>query len=136
MVKAKWKTVNIPRRRIATYAYSAPESVGVHEGYTTRNGTVFPSRPWISLTVEQYDFLSALKTRIETLQQTLPFDAALVKAFDDLAGDFGEAMQQNIQNPIWQWPRITERQSGEIVFSPRNIVDLGTLLKSYSLEIV
>ncbi|MEH1786889.1 MAG: hypothetical protein V7L23_15250 [Nostoc sp.] len=135
MVKANWEKLNLPKQRTAEFSYSAPYAARVHEGFTLKSGGDAPARPWIALTVEQYEFLTELRSRVGELIKTMPLDKALTQAFDELAENFGAAMQQNIQDPIWAWPRKTKRQSGETVSSPRNIVDLGTLLKSYSLEI-
>lgn len=35
-------------------------------------------------------------------------------------------------DPVWQWPRQTDRMNGETVDSPRDVVDLGHLMGSMS----
>jgi hypothetical protein len=55
-------------------------------------------------------------------------DGAFVASADVLEGQFKLA----ITSSVWSWPRVTRRQNGQIVGSPRNIVDRGALLRSQS----
>ena len=55
---------------------------------------------------------------------------SFAKANDTLEQD----IVGSIGSPIWQWPGQTERQSGQVVGSPRDIVDSGDLLDSYRVE--
>lgn len=52
-------------------------------------------------------------------------DAAQQAVFRELSGRF----QQAIRTPAYGWPRNTLRQNGQMVGSPRDIVDTGTLLR-------
>lgn len=51
---------------------------------------------------------------------------ALESVVDELAAKFREL----IESPVFEWPGTTVRRSGEVVGSPRNIVDLGNLRDS------
>lgn len=42
----------------------------------------------------------------------------------------GDQLKEEIQTPQFEWPRSTKRRNGQTVDSPRDIVDLGGLLRS------
>ena len=42
----------------------------------------------------------------------------------------GQKLKEEIQTPQFAWPRSTKRRNGQTVSSPRDIVDLGGLLRS------
>jgi len=42
----------------------------------------------------------------------------------------GDQLKEEIQTPQFGWPRATKRRNGQTVSSPRDIVDLGGLLRS------
>lgn len=42
----------------------------------------------------------------------------------------GPQLKEEIQTPQFAWPRSTKRRNGQTVSSPRDIVDLGGLLRS------
>lgn len=42
----------------------------------------------------------------------------------------GNQLKEEIQTPQFAWPRSTKRRNGQTVSSPRDIVDLGGLLRS------
>ena len=42
----------------------------------------------------------------------------------------GDQLKEEIQTPQFNWPRATKRRNGQTVTSPRDIVDLGGLLRS------
>jgi hypothetical protein len=56
-----------------------------------------------------------------------------IAAFVDTCNDLDTPLKESISSDIWEWPRITHRRSGEVVGSPRNIIDLGNLQKSQKL---
>lgn len=64
------------------------------------------------------------KVKINRAKLNDAIGAALLETADELSPLFNEAIEAN----IYSWPRTTERQSGEVVSSPRDIVDLGNLL--------
>ncbi|QLE42216.1 hypothetical protein FD723_18525 [Nostoc sp. C052] len=57
-------------------------------------------------------------------------NSAINKAFDVVVGAQGEAFQNAIASDIWEWPRETLRQNGDLVGSPRNILDSEELYNS------
>lgn len=57
---------------------------------------------------------------------------ALARAANEAAqraitAELGTRFQQAIRTPAYGWPRNTLRQNGQLVGSPRDIVDTGTL---------
>lgn len=42
----------------------------------------------------------------------------------------GDQLKEEIKTPQFSWPRPTKRRNGQTVSSPRDIVDLGGLLRS------
>ena len=38
--------------------------------------------------------------------------------------------RQQLKAKKWSWDRVTKRRSGEVVFSPRDIIDTGALYRS------
>lgn len=42
----------------------------------------------------------------------------------------GDQLKEEIQTPQFNWPRTTKRRNGQTVSTPRDIVDLGGLLRS------
>lgn len=128
MVKANWNKLNIPRKQTATLKWSAKHAATRHEGATLRNGTELPAEPWIDETVQQFN---ATEVYAKSFQESEDF----VQAFTEMATQFGEKSQEIIETPMWEWPRETVRQNGTVVGSPRDIVDMGELRDSYTMEI-
>ncbi|WP_339096192.1 hypothetical protein WDJ50_02565 [Deinococcus sp. VB142] len=64
----------------------------------------------------------AVRTRIDL--------APLSRAFEATVQDFADACQDAFEHPAYAWPATTRRRNGEVVSSPRNIVDMGTLRDS------
>jgi hypothetical protein len=57
------------------------------------------------------------------------------RAFSRAAVEFNAALEKSITDSVYPWPRATRRRSGQVVSSPRNIVDTGRLLNSQSYSI-
>jgi hypothetical protein len=55
-------------------------------------------------------------------------------AFEQLSYKFNDKLQEMITSVIWDWNNVTCRRNGDVVFTPRDIVDLGGLRDSQSLE--
>lgn len=55
---------------------------------------------------------------------------AIALAFDNTVDQMSQAFDEAIETELYNYPRVTHRRSGEIVSSPRNIVDTGELLES------
>lgn len=128
MIKTNFKRIDIPRKIIATYRWSAPHAVIVHEGATMRNGTEYPARPFATNTAQEFDFEGEYADRLESSKD-------FRQSFFEVAENFGEACQGAIKDPRWDWPRQTVRRNGQTVTSPRDIVDTQELLDSYSKEV-
>ena len=56
---------------------------------------------------------------------TATFTRALDRGLRGFAVDMDRLLTEAIEQPVYPWPGFTKRRSGEEVFSPRNIVDLG-----------
>lgn len=54
-------------------------------------------------------------------------NSRLQQAFHNTATHFGDALNDAIEADIYEWDNITHRKSGEIVGTPRNVVDTGYL---------
>jgi hypothetical protein len=59
-------------------------------------------------------------------------ERAAERAVEIVMGELSAAFQQSLEEEVWSWPRETRRVNGEIVSSPRNIIDTGTLKRSHS----
>jgi hypothetical protein len=129
MVKANWKSVSIPRKMTATYKWSTPYVVFVHEGVTLRNGTQLPARPWTDVARNEFDFKNQFCYHFGQSQYNFR------QAFINTAVEFGGVCQDAVRSPIWDWPRTTVRQSGAVVSSPRDAVDMGGIVNSYQMEV-
>jgi hypothetical protein len=58
-------------------------------------------------------------------------NGAIDKAFKETVEAYGDECKSAIESPIWEWTdKITHRENGEIVGSPRNSVDMGDLINS------
>ncbi|MEP0873615.1 hypothetical protein NDA01_28045 [Trichocoleus desertorum AS-A10] len=55
---------------------------------------------------------------------------AIAESFEATVDAYAEQCQVEITSDKWDWPRTTHRQNGEIVNSPRSIVDTGELRDS------
>lgn len=57
-------------------------------------------------------------------------NSAIARSFDRVVDRVSESMDYAIDADLYDYPRTTKRRSGEIVKSPRNILDLGNLKDS------
>jgi hypothetical protein len=128
MVKAVWNKINIPKNQQATLLWAVPYAAAVHNGASLRNGGEIIPRPWVTSTARNFEFTSIY------IDSFNPASLNFIQAFQSTAIAFGEACQASVKSSIWQWNRITVRRSGEVVSSPRNIIDLGNLFNSYSIN--
>lgn len=55
-------------------------------------------------------------------------------ALTNTAEDFTKAQQQQFDEEVYSWPRITKRTNGEIASSPRDITDTGNLKESLQVN--
>ena len=137
MVKTNdWeKLVNLPTRQVTTFKWDADYATKLHEGWTLKSGESAPARPWVWVTADSFNFKEEfLRTILSSKSKNLSLGEAVKSSFVKLSNSFGGEMQNSIQSPIWNWPRTTLRKSGDLVGSPRDIVDLGGLINSYSIS--
>ena len=138
MVKTNdWeKLVNLPKSQVATFMWDIDYATKLHEGWTFKSGESAPARPWVWLTADSFNFKEEFSTILSSNFSKSKSLGELIKdSFVKLSSNFGEEMQNSIQSPIWNWPRYTLRKSGDLVGSPRDIVDLGGLINSYSFTV-
>ena len=136
MVKTNdWeKLVNLPKSQVATFKWDVDYATKLHEGWSLKSGESAPARPWVWLTADSFNFKEEFST-ILSKNKNLSLGELIKDSFVKLSSNFGKEMQDSIQSPIWNWPRYTLRKSGDLVGSPRDIVDLGGLINSYSLTV-
>lgn len=61
---------------------------------------------------------------------TKKLNSAIARSFDKTLDRLSESLDYAIDADLYEYPRTTKRKSGEIVSSPRNLVDLGNLRDS------
>lgn len=59
---------------------------------------------------------------------------SLNKAFTGFVDKVVDAATDQIEAVKWDWDRVTVRSTGEIVYTPRNIVDTGYLRDSVLID--
>jgi len=59
--------------------------------------------------------------------------SGMIKASAYVQRDLKVALGEAVGSSTWDWPRTTIRKNGQIVSSPRNIVDTGALKNSLSI---
>lgn len=137
MVKTNdWeKLVNLPKSQVATFMWDVDYATKLHEGWTLKGGESAPARPWVWVTADSFNFKEEFLRTILNSSKSKSLGELIKDSFVKLSSNFGKEMQDSIQSPIWNWPRSTLRKSGDLVGSPRDIVDLGGLINSYSLTV-
>lgn len=61
------------------------------------------------------------------------FEDAISRAFDRLVSEFEDLQVEQLEEVKWRWFRNTRRQSGQVIGSPRDIVDTGKLRDSLNV---
>lgn len=138
MVKTNdWeKLVNLPKAQVATFKWGVDYATKLHEGWTLKSGESAPARPWVWVTADSFNFKEEFSTILSSnFTKSKGLGESIKTSFFKLSENFGQEMQSSIQDPIWNWPRHTLRKSGDLVGSPRDIVDLGGLINSYSISV-
>lgn len=125
-MRLQWNPPKI-HRQIARHINRANYALDVHAGDVRYDGTRTPDRPWMTVTIEEFPIL-------ETFKENYERSGNINEAFELTMYDLQAKMEENIQDERWEWDRVTIRQSGQLVESPRNIVDTGHLLASQDLE--
>jgi hypothetical protein len=62
-------------------------------------------------------------------------DPMVSLALEDVAEEIHGLILESIEDAKWEWPRETRRRNGEVVGSPRDIVDTGNLRDGQYYEI-
>ena len=68
------------------------------------------------------------KVRIQIDTQIITKE--LSKAMRSYTKELDQKLDHQFFESKWEWPRLTRRRSGQLVGSPRNIIDTGELLNS------
>lgn len=127
-MKLNWTTPKITSPR-AIHAWTAPYAADVHNGQTFISGARLPARPWTEPVIYENDIAEMVAAQYRA-------GRSLSSAFIATNQELGRLFDESMEMPIWQWPNTTRRQNSEVVGSPRNIIDEGTLIDSRVLEFV
>jgi hypothetical protein len=65
----------------------------------------------------------------------IDIDPMVTSALEQVAEEVHQEILRLIQSPEWEWPRETRRKNRQVVTSPRDIVDLGHLLRGQDYRI-
>ena len=95
----------------------AEHSAVVVYGATRLDGSIMPARDFLSDAIAQTNF---------TIQGDLK------QGFISVNEELHTNIKQSIQDEKWKWDRVTYRRNGDMVDSPRDIVDTSDLLNSQS----
>lgn len=137
-MKVNWNDINIPRTRTAIlswhkdYPQKSSYAAITHEGGTTHNGVFIAPRPWVSDTINNFtgsEFNQSRDYHVIVSQDIEDW-------FDAIAFDFGQACQTQMEQPVYEWNRVTTRKNKTVVSSPRDIIDMGELRDSYQIEFI
>ena len=123
---ARIENWNPPKLNVtkATYTWDTEYAELVHNGDSD-----YPARPWVDNAVANIDFVTDFKVHYQRNGEDL--DSSFLHIVDILSTQCIHEMQE----ATYYWPRETKRKSGEIVGSPRDIVDTGRLMESQSVEL-
>lgn len=125
-MKIEWNDLQIPKEAISTYEWAADYAADVYYGEIEKSGRVKPGRPWVEVALTDVDIVGEIAAAFEA-------GRSLGDAFRIGAHILDGALKDAIEAPVYRWPRITRRSTGEVVTSPRNIVDTGELRDSQSM---
>ena len=64
------------------------------------------------------------------LQKIAKVNEAIASSFEATVDAYADQCREEIESEKWDWPRTTHRKNGEVVDSPRSIVDEGDLRDS------
>ena len=110
------------------YSWDVSHAAITHEGGETEDGGYILPRPWTDRAISEVDVELEFKTAWD---DTYSLDESFESLANVLFGEFHIAMA----DPVWNWPRATQRKSGEFVpAGQRNIIDFGDLYNSQFLE--
>lgn len=125
MIKAKFKTkfndVKLPIKK-AIYVWDSEYAAINHNGSFSENIRRQP-RPWVYKTISDFSVESEIQKEFDRTQN-------IVTAFKSTAETLGNEFTKTIESPVFFYPTTTYRMNGEVVTSPRNVVDMGDLRDS------
>jgi hypothetical protein len=126
---ARIENWNPPQLSIHTarYEWDVDYATKVHEGDVTASGGIYPARPWTD------DALSRTDIEKEFRQAWIDTEDLDIM-FRDVGTVMFNEFHVSMADEKWNWPRTTHRKNQTVVDSPRDIIDLGNLYNSQSLE--
>jgi len=57
--------VNFQEEGVATFSWPVDYAIYVHQGYTMRDGSTFPGRPWTTKALETFDVSATISTILQ-----------------------------------------------------------------------
>ena len=123
-MRIKW---NPPQHNLngSRHSWSVDYATEVHEGATRRDGSTKPARPWTEY-ASQHLSLDNVGDRFD--------ESGIDSIVKAIAEQFDHQCREAIEATMWQWDRVTHRSNGQVVGSPRDIVDTGALRDSQSYD--
>lgn len=121
----KWRIpVSVPSyNKRVRFSWSAEHATVSHEGDRERDR---PARPWTDRVIIENDLAQLYQEAYSAS------DGDPERSWTRFAQNVDELFREKIKSTEWDWPRATKRKSGQVVYSPRDIVDEGTLINSQS----
>lgn len=116
---------------VAVFYNEDDASVDAHEGFTRNDGTDAPARPFITYGAEAVDIPKEVVSNFGGDIQ----NGGLKQAFEATAQTIHDEIMYLITEDVWDWDRTTHRRSGEVVTTPRDIVDLGGVRDGQKFEV-
>lgn len=121
---------NPPRIEIkkARYKWNKNYAAINHEGGISKDGTKFYPRRWTQVAIQR--FVNVPLTFQQQYYSTQDIEAAFFNTVEALSQGFNDAMDWE----GYDWQGATLRSDGELVTTPRNIVDTGALKHSQTID--
>lgn len=123
MSKLIWNDCTVEPQS-ALFGWADEKALEVHEGGFRGDESMTPARRWTDEGLANCDPMEEFVNY---------FDGSFEQAFQAMAGELADAFQEAFDAPIYDWDRITLRSTGELVGTPRDIVDTGELRNSQYL---
>ena len=123
MSKLIWNDCTVEPQS-ALFGWADEKALEVHEGGFRGDESMMPARRWTDEGLANCDPMKEFVNH---------FDGSPEKAFQAMADELSDAFQEAFDAPVYDWDRITLRSNGELVGTPRDIVDTGELRNSQYL---
>jgi hypothetical protein len=120
-MRLNWNPPKIKEMRSHHTSEADHTATVVFGGYRP-DGTSMPARDFFSDAIARTDFSLG--------------NGGIEPEFIDLNERLHESIKESISDEKWEWDKTTYRRNGEVVDSPRNIIDTGELLNSQSWEAI